>query len=59
MKKPFYYITENSIVRIYQIEGDVPRLITRITFMDNPEQSIINYLIENNLGDKNSKLIRV
>lgn len=59
MKKPFYYITENSIVRIYQIEGDVPRLITRITFMDNPEQSIINYLIENNLGDKNSRLIRV
>lgn len=59
MKKPFYYITENSIVRIYQIEGDVPRLITKITFMDNPEQSIINYLIGNNLGDKNSRLIRV
>lgn len=59
MKKPFYYITENSTVRVYQIEGDVPRLITTLECFGLYENDIINYLIENKLGDINSRLIRL
>lgn len=59
MKKPFYYFNDGIIVKVYQIEGDVPRLITTIICSGLFSEAIFNYLIENKLGDENSRLIRL
>lgn len=59
MKKPFYYTIKNSKISVYQIEGDVPRLITTLMCFGLYENDVIKYLIENKLGDENSTIIRL
>lgn len=59
MKKPFYYTVSNIHINLYQIEGNIPRLITTILRDSVCIDLIISYLIENKLGDKTSKLIKL
>lgn len=60
VKTTFYYVLYLFSIKVYKIEGNIPRLITTLKDDENnTEVNIINYLLKNNLGDGNSKLIRL
>ena len=58
MKKTFYYTLDNELVRVYLIDGNIPREICRF-FINNKSNytlKVKTYLIENNLYYEGSKI---
>lgn len=63
MKKPFYFFFSSDInqIKIYRIDGDVPRLIgtTNRSELKNDFSDVINFLKDNKLGDETSRIINL